>query len=399
MEKLFIFMVLFTIEEFIIKAKEVRKPFRILSPGSIALKAYAFAESGGSEKTEAPTPKKIQDARKKGQIAKSPDLNAAIILLVSLLLMMSASDQSMKDMAKFLYINFTEYVNYNLVASNLRSLFLFYIFYFFRLTALMFIIVMIIGIATNLAQSKFIFSTEPLKPNFGKLNPIEGFKNIFSKKAAFNLVKTVLKLVLISAVAISFVKDNLVKIISTTGVQPIIVFTYVKEIVFRLLVQVISILLFLGIADFVFQKYDFKKNLRMTKQEIKEEWKQSEGDPHIKSKRKQKQREMSLNRMISEVSSASVVITNPTHLAVAIKYDEKVDEIPKVVAKGAGFIAEKIKNSARDNRIPVMENKPLARIMYKELEIGQEIPTELYKAVAEILAMVMNIKKKENYRR
>lgn len=364
-----------------------------MDQGCLASQMFYFAEAG--EKTEQPTSKKLSDSKKKGQVAKSPDLNAAIILLVSALLMMIVGESSFQKVCEFLYVNFTEYINYPLSNSNLQSIFGIYIYHFFRVVGVAFIVIMIVGVTANLVQTGVIFSLEPLKPNFSRMNPIEGLKNLFSKRSLFNLIKTLLKFILTGVVAFGFVNDNIDKILSVSGIGVFGLFILIKDLIFQLIVRIIAIMLVLGIIDFVFQKYDHKKRLRMTKHEVKEEWKQSEGDPMIRSMRKQKQKQMSMNRMMAEVSDATVVVTNPTHLAIALRYEENVDEIPVLVAKGADIVAGKIREIAKENKIPVIENKPLAQVLYKQVELGEEVPPSLYQAIAEILAVVMKIKKKK----
>lgn len=359
---------------------------------NVASHMFSFADSG--EKTEQPTSKKLSESKKKGQVAKSQDLNASIILLVSAILMVIFADRSVQKICEFLYVSYTDYIHYSLNERNVQSLFGIYIYNFFRVTGIAFGVIMVMGVTANLIQSGFIFSLEPLKPNLNKLNPIEGFKNLFSKRTAFNLIKTLLKFILIGVVAFGFIKDNIDKIFSVSGIGVFALFGFVKETIFQLIIRVIAVMLILGIIDFIFQKYDHKKRLRMTKHEVKEEWKQSEGDPMIRSMRKQKQRQMSMNRMMAEVSDASVVITNPTHLAIALRYEENVDEIPIVIGKGADHIAGKIREIAKESDIPIIENKPLAQVLYKQVDIGEEVPPSLYQAVAEILAVVMRIKKK-----
>ncbi len=345
------------------------------------------------EKTETPTHKKLQDSKKKGQVVKSQDLNAAIILLVCAVLMSIVGEYSFNKIYRFLHICFANYLNYPLEPGNFSNIASFYMTQFFSITGITFGVVMVVGVLANLAQSGFVFSTEPLKPSLKKLNPIEGFKNLFSKRAAFNFFKTLMKLVLIGTVAFIYIKDNLDKIFAVGGMSVFGLFILLEDLLFRLVVRIVIVLLILGVMDFIFQKYDYKKRLRMSKHEVKEEWKQSEGDPLIRSMRKQKQRQLSMNRMMAEVADATVIITNPTHLAIALRYNE-TDEIPVLVGKGADYIAGKIREVAREQEIPIIENKPLAQVLYKQVEIDEEVPPSLYQAVAEILAVVMKIKKK-----
>lgn len=350
-----------------------------------------------SEKTEDPTPKKLADAKKKGQVAKSQDLNSIIILIIVIILLTSFGDEifySIYDLLKYSLHN-----NYNMLFTmgNLTKLFSHLVLRYVKITSYMFIVIIIGGVLANLFQSGFIKATEPLKPDIKKLNPIEGFKKIFSKKAIFDFAKTFFKMLTVGYIAYDFIKDNMDKIFSVTHIGLMGIFPFFKEFVLSLMLRIAVILGILAIIDFIYQKYDFKKNLRMTKHEIKEETKQMEGDPQIKSQRKQKQREMAMNRMISEIPSSDVVITNPTHLAIAIKYDTNESDAPKVVAKGADFIAKKIREAANESEVPIIENKPLARTLYKQVEINEEIPMELYQAVAEILALVYEMERKKKY--
>lgn len=351
-----------------------------------------FADEG--EKTEQPTGRKIKETRKKGQVVKSPDLNAAIILLICAMLMTIAGEYSFKEIYRFMYKCFSDYVNYAISLDNIRNLILFYIFEFIKIVGITFAVVMVIGIVANLIQSGFVFSTDPLKPNLKKLNPIEGFKNIFSKRSLFNLLKTLLKFVFIGFVAYTFIRDNIDKILIASAVGVYELFPFVKDVLFQLIIRVLAVMMILGIVDYIYQRYDYKKRLRMTKQEVKEEWKQSEGDPQIRSARRQKQRQLSMNRMMAAVADATVVITNPTHLAIAIRYDTKLDEVPVVVAKGADYVAGKIRERAKEHNVPIIENKPLAQVLYKQVEINEEVPPALYQAVAEILAVVISLNKK-----
>ncbi|MTI65707.1 MAG: flagellar biosynthesis protein FlhB [Firmicutes bacterium] len=349
------------------------------------------------EKTEDPTPKKLADAKKKGQVAKSQDLSSVIILIIVIILLTAFGDEifySIYDLLKY-----SLHTNYNMLFTkgNLIDLFSHLFIKYVKITSYMFVVIIIGGVLSNLLQSGFIKATEPLKPDIKKLNPIEGFKKIFSKKALFDFAKTFFKMLTVGFIAYDFIKDNMDKIFSVTHIGLRGVFPFFKDFVISLMTKLAVILGILAIIDFIYQKYDFKKNLRMTKHEIKEETKQMEGDPQIKSQRKQKQRDMAMNRMISEVPSSDVVITNPTHLAVAIRYDTDKDDAPKVIAKGADFIAKQIREAANESDIPIIENKPLARTLYKQVEIDEEIPMELYQAVAEILALVYEMERKKKY--
>lgn len=360
--------------------------------------AYQGLYFATEEKTEDPTPKKLKDARKKGQVSKSSDLNSAIILVIFILLALISGDKGFENLYLFLYKSLS---NINLDVANVdgKAMFYYYTFYFFGITGIVFVTVMLGGIIANLLQSGFLFALDPLKPNFKKLNPIEGFKNQFSKKSIVNLVKTLLKLILVSYVAYKFIKANIFNIYKLTNVDIAQIYYYMKDLIVNLVFRIAVFLLILGIADLVYQKYDHKKNLRMTKHEVKEEMKQMEGDPLIKSQIRQKRKQVAMSRMMQDVLEANVIITNPTHIAVAIKYKDGIDEAPIVIAMGADYIAIKIREIAKEHNIPIMENKYLARMLFKKAKVGKEIPVELYKTVAEILAAIYKMNKNKNYLR
>lgn len=254
---------------------------------------------------------------------------------------------------------------------------------------------MIAGVVASLIQSGFLVVKDAIKPSFGKLNPINGFKNMFSKKALVELVKNLILISIVIYIAYSYVKDNFNKIMQVGNIYLPTLGTEVKSLLVGIFIKICILLVVIAIIDYVVQYILFQKDIRMTKQEIKEEYKQMEGDPQIKSKIKQKQREMSQRRMMQSVGDATVVITNPTHLAVAIKYIEGESEAPKVVAKGADAIAIKIKEKALESKVPIIENKPLARMIYETVDIDKEIPQDMYQAVAEVLAMIYKLNKKK----
>ena len=253
---------------------------------------------------------------------------------------------------------------------------------------------MIAGVAASIAQSGFMLTGEPLKPSFSKLNPIKGFKNIFSMKSLADLVKNLIVVTIVGYLGYKYVKDNYESILQISNIYLPSLGKEVLKLILGIFMQITIVLVIIGAIDYFIQFRLYNKDLKMSKQEVKEEYKQMEGDPQVKNKIKQRQREMASGRMMSSVADATVIITNPTHLAVAIKYEDGVNESPKVVAKGAELIALKIKEVAKENDIPIMENKPLARLIYDQVEIDEEIPQEMFQAVAEILAMVYKLKKK-----
>jgi flagellar biosynthetic protein FlhB len=265
---------------------------------------------------------------------------------------------------------------------------------FAKVIAPILLISALVAVSANYLQVGFLFSIKPLIPKFNKLNPIEGFKNIFSKNAFVEFLKSAFKIAVVAYVIYSYLKKNFILIPELLAMDMMATAHFIGNTIVNTGIRVAVVLLVIAIFDYGYQFWEFEKNLRMSKQEIKEEYKMTEGNPQIKSKIREKQRQMSLRRMMTEVPKADVVITNPTHFAIAVKYDAGKADAPLVLAKGKDLIAQKIKEIAKDNNVPIVENKPLAQALYKTVEIGDMVPAELYKAVAEVLAFVYSLKNK-----
>ena len=248
------------------------------------------------------------------------------------------------------------------------------------------------SLIVNYAQVGFLFTTKTLKIKLNRLNPIEGFKKMFSKKALVELVKSILKIVLVGYIAYSYTISHMTRIIKYPDMETFSFFINFADLIYGAILRILGVLLLLSFMDYFFQWREHENNLKMSKQELKEEYKQTEGDPIVKGKIKQKQREMAMSRMMQDVPTADVIITNPTHYAVAIKYDRDKFDAPYLVAKGVDLIAENIKNIAKENDVPIVENKLLARGIYASIDIDDAIPEELYEAVAEVLAYVYSLK-------
>lgn len=345
-------------------------------------------------RTEDPTHKKLEDARKKGQVAKSQDFNAAVIFLILALFLGVLLNGVYDQLQDLMYRALHDNLNLSLSEGNLRTLMLDYLWQGLVIVAPFFGLMMILGILANLFQTRFLFSMEPLKPDPKRLNPIKGFQNIFSQKSLVNLIKNLAKMALVGYISYLTLRGMLIPIAGSIHLDSGQNFGFFLELLNRLILNVSIFMVGIGGLDFLYQRYDYKKGLRMTKQEIKEEYKDLEGDPRLKSFRKSKQREMSAQRMMQAVPEATAVITNPTHFAVAILYESGQMEAPLVVAKGQDLVALKIREIAEGAGVPVIENRELARMMYREVEIGQEIPVSMYRAMAEILAVVYKMKKK-----
>jgi flagellar biosynthetic protein FlhB len=342
--------------------------------------------SSAGERTEEATPRRLEEARKRGQVGKSADFNAAVSLC-GMVLVLYALKGYISTIINAYYKNFFAH-SLLVKTEDFSAVLLGASFIYFRILIPFFIAAIILALASNLIQIGFVFTLEPLKFKIEKFNLVEGMRKVFSLKTLGELAKNLIKLTLIAAVIVSAIKKNILGIFSlSNGGIPQIVLIGVKIIV-SVTGAVIICYLGIALADLFYQKYRYKKGLRMTKQEVKEEFKQTEGNPQVKSKIREKQRQMSTGRMIKEVPEATVVVTNPTHYAVALKYDRRAKDAPFVVAKGMDLWAERIKQIARENDVPLVENKTVAQLLYRQVDIGDVIPNELYQAVAEILAVV-----------
>lgn len=350
------------------------------------------------EKTEEATPKKKSDARKKGQVAKSKEVGLALTLLASTLVLVMLGEYLAKSLSNILSAFLTNYLTMNLSNDNIISLMILVTEKLMLVILPVVVPIMVMGIIANFLQSGFLMTLETIKPQFSKLNPISGFKKIFSIRTVVELIKDIAVISIVGIVGYKFVKSQLEYILSLSEVSPSGIIVTVGNLAVSIFFKVTLVMIVIAIIDFIFQKRQYGKELRMTKQEIKEEYKQDEGDPQIKSKIRQKQREMASRRMMQSVPDATVVVTNPTHIAVALKYEEGKNQVPRVVAKGTDYVALKIKELAKENEVPIIENKPLARLIYNQVDLESEIPAEMYEAVAEILAVVFKLKKKNSYK-
>jgi flagellar biosynthetic protein FlhB len=346
------------------------------------------------EKTEKATPKKKQEARKKGQVAKSMDLQSSFLLLAAFLFLLVYSKQLGQSLLALFRRGFSDYVLWDLTADSVESLFLQLTVIAFKMTAPVLGLAFVAALLSVLGQVGFLVTTEPLKMDLKKINPIEGAKRIFSMRSVVELLKSIIKIIMIFFVSYFVIKKEIYTILRLGESD---VYTFIQtmvSIVMKLGIILSALYVVISVLDYMYQRLDHEKNLRMSKQEVKDEHKKTEGDPLIKHKIKEKQRQFSMNRMIQSVPKADVIITNPTHYAVAIQYDANEMGAPTVIAKGVDYVAQRIKDVGKEHDIVVMENKPLARALYASVEVGEEIPEEMFKAVAEILAYVYRLKKK-----
>jgi len=347
------------------------------------------------EKTEQPTEKRLEDAKKKGQIAQSKELSTCLIILfVSIFLYFSMS-QGFNEMFK-VYTSYVKNVNFDMNMSNIQEIFSFGLFKWLKIVLPVFGLVFAISIFGNVVQTGFVLSAEAISLKFEKLNPLEGIKKLFSKRSAVEVLKSILKISIVVYIAYTIIIKELPFMLSLSSQDVKSIVEYCGKTIFFLALKISIIMLFVAGLDFFYQKWQHKKDLMMTLQEIKEESKEREGNPQIKSRIRSLQREMSRRRMIEDVKKADVIVTNPTTFAIALSY--KIGEMPApmVMAKGAGFVSDKIKEVARKHGIPLIENKPLARGLYYSVKIGAYIPEQFYIVVAELLAEVY--KKKSTVR-
>lgn len=356
-----------------------------------------FANDEGGEKTEEPTAKKLEDSRKEGQVAKSKELSNACSLLALFLCLKYLVGYLGEKFINAFYIFWREmplFVN-NTFDSVTVWQYLLDVFVYLLVTCLPFLIVaLLVAFLTQRLQIKWKITTKPLQPKLSKLNPINGFKKMFSKQALFELVLSVVKIAIFSAISYSVLKDNIGAFITVYDLTIEDSLGILYDLVMELGIKISIVYMVISAADLFYQRWKHKKDLRMSKQEVKDEYKNSEGDPKIKSQQRQRMQQASRRRMMQSIPEADVVITNPTHFAVALKYDNMSSQAPVVTAKGADYLAMKIKDIARENDVEIVENKPLARMLYSNVEVGNEIPAELYQSVAEVLAYVYRIKNK-----
>lgn len=347
------------------------------------------------ERTEPATPKKRQDVRKKGQVFQSREITSAMIIVIGFLMIYFTTSNIMGE-----FINLFKYLFYNyggasddvFTVNGISKLFMIIFPIFLRLILPVILVVFLISLISTYAQVGFLFTLEPLNLKLERLNPIEGFKRMFSRRGIVELTKAILKIGILGYVMYSFLiwQYKGIPQLLDMSVQDLI--KYSLNIFSGILLRISIVLIALGIIDYVFQWKDYESNIKMSKDDIKEEFKETEGNPQIKSEIKKKQRQISMIRMMQDVKKADVVITNPTHIAIALMYDNEINDAPIVVAKGLDYIAEKIKEEAKKYSIAIVENKPLAHSLYKTTEVGDSIPPDLYKAVAEVLAYVYSLK-------
>lgn len=352
------------------------------------------------EKTEKPTPRRLQEARKKGNIAKSTDVNTAAVLLAGVFVIkwqFTAVGERLTAITERL-LGHLPTEDYTI--TTLAATFLELGVQFFLMCGPLMALLLFAGLAANYAQVGVLFTTETITPKLEKINPIAGFKRIFSRRSVVETLKAIVKMSIVGFLVYQVLEKRYPELTATVLMDRVGIGMLFADVAWEICWKAVLVLAIFGLLDFIYQKWEHEKGLRMSKQDIKDEGKQSEGDPMVKARIRRLQREAARQRMMSEVPQATVVITNPTHFAIALKWERDGMEAPRCVAKGMDLVAQKIKEVAAEAHVPMVENVPLARALYKKVEVGEDIPEDMYAAVAEILVLVqrLNAKKKPQAR-
>lgn len=345
------------------------------------------------EKTEEPTPHKLQEARKKGQLAKSKDLTSAALVLVSFYVLKSTAAHMWQNMVEISYRVYDQLpleFNVTIVGVLLKD-----VLKIFLITLAPFLGAnFLTAIVMEVAQTGFLVSLGPLEPKLDKLNPLEGVKKYFSMKTYIELFKSSIKMAVVIWLIYGVIKESMFMVVISSQLGLWQIMTFTGNLVMSVISRVGMFYVLIAIFDYFYQRYEYMKGLKMSKKEIKDEYKRLEGDPMIKQRQKDAARQMSQGRQMGAVPQADVVVTNPIHLAIAIQYKPQGMKAPKVVAKGRRLVAQEIRRIATEHRVPIIENPPLAQSLYKVVEVDSELPPQFYKSIAEILAFVYNLKKK-----
>ncbi|MFV0440911.1 MAG: flagellar biosynthesis protein FlhB [Lachnospirales bacterium] len=348
------------------------------------------------EKTEEATSKKREKSRDEGQVAKSQDISTAILFIVGFFTLNLLSGYIYRNVQNIMVSSLSIIDEWDeIFVANYFNEYLASVAIDTAITVLPFmLVVLVVGVITSVVQVGWKVTGKPLKPKLNKLNPISGFKRIFSMRAIVELVKNIAKLSVILLVVYNVIKDDIIKIYLMFDYGLSNSVAIYGDLAIRMGISVGAVFMIIGIFDLIYQRWKHNKDLKMSKQEVKDEYKESEGNPEVKAKIRGKMREAAMRRMMQDLPTADVIITNPTHISIAIKYDRDEGGAPKVIGKGVDFLALRIREVAKENDIPIVENKPLARTIYANVDIDAEIPPDLYQAVAEILAYVYKLKNK-----
>lgn len=344
------------------------------------------------ERTEPASARKRAKAREQGQVVHSAEVNSAIILLASTLLFLIIGGALLQQMLAAMRDGLANAGKLALTRDALPALMLDASWLTAKMLMPILGMLMVIGITANILQVGFLLTGQPLLPKWDKLSPAAGFKRLFSLSSAVALAKGILKLACIGVVAYLTLRQQWSQVYLLMDANAVEVMTFLGKASVLILFRAALVLLVLALFDYAYQRWQHEKNLRMTKEEVREESRTTEGDPAIRARIRSVQREMLRKRMMRKVPEADVVITNPVHLAVALKYDAETMRAPVVVAMGARLIADRIRAIAVEHGVPIVENPPLAQALYKSARVGMEIPVEVYRAVAEVLGYIYRLR-------
>ena len=347
------------------------------------------------EKTEKATPKRRRDERRKGNVFVSKDVVTVVTLIGGLCMLKITLLSSYMTLKQFLlkYFGYMETMA-DLQAERVIEMVLDAVQVAIDIVLPLMAFVMLLSIAATVYQTKPLFVTEPLKPKFSKLNPIKGLKNLFSLKKVFDVIKGIIKILILLYILFDFIRDEFMQLPRLLSMNLLAAGSYMFQSAFIMAMKICAAFVAVSVLDYYYQRWDHERQMKMSKQEIKEEYKQMEGDPKIKGKIKQMQRQRAMARMMQQVPDADVVIKNPTHFAVALRYDPEKDEAPVLLAKGQDYVALRIIKVAEENNVTVIENRPLARGIFAATELNQQLPPEFYGAVAEILVHIYKLNHK-----
>ncbi len=346
-----------------------------------------------SERTERATPRRREEARKRGQVPRSADLTSALTLLVGAFFLPWYASSAATELWGYLERAFREPLPLDLTPALVLELAWVSGTTFFQLTLPVLGLFLLVGVASTLLQAGVVFAPAVLQPDLRRIDPIAGFQRLFSRRGLFETAKALVKIAIVLAVTYPLIRRDLPRYADLTGAEPLVIARALGQSIRDLTMRIGAAYLALAVLDYSYQRWDLEQRLRMTRHELKEELRQTEGDPEIKARIRRLQRQYALRRMMAQVPTATVVVTNPTHLAVALRYEPGTMRAPVVVAKGAGAVAERIMAIARQHAIPVLQNQPLAQALYRTVDVGQEIPVTLYEAVADIIAYVYQLRR------
>ena len=350
-----------------------------------------MADDSFQERTEPATARRRAKAREDGKVARSQEINSAFVLLSALGLLALAGPFMLERMAMIARRLLGQSGQIQVSAGQLLGYFTDGVPYVLMTLAPLALVVLVVGLLANFGQVGFVLSWKPLAPKLSKLSPARGLSRLFSKNSAVELIKSLLKVALIGLIAYMTLRGEIPLFMTMVGSDPMVVFGYAAKVALKLGVRVGLLILVMAVFDYAFQRWEYEKSIRMSHKEVAEETRQTEGDPHVKARLRAAQQEVSRRRMMQAVKEADVVVTNPTRLAVALRYDRSKMRAPKVVAKGARLMAKRIRELAREHGVPLVEDPPLAQVLYK-IEVDAEIPLALFRAVAEVLAHVYRLK-------